>query len=107
MRAGHSRLLPRYTQQLQQIKQWSITYYHQNPQQAQHACDVELKVKVANTAREVRTPMDLHESLCEIIIAEKMEENPRLTKKAAVEMVNRELKEQAAENDDIFRCSGY
>jgi hypothetical protein len=51
--------------------------------------------------------MDLHESLCEILIAEKMDENPRLTKKAAAEMVNRELKEQAAENDDIFRCSGY
>ena len=87
------------------MKQWSITYYLQNPQQARHACDVE--AKVANTAREVRTPMDLHESLCEILIAEKMEENPRLTKKAAVEMVNHELKEQAAENDDIFRCSGY
>ena len=51
--------------------------------------------------------MDLHESLCEILIAEKMEENPQLTKKDAAEMVNRELNEQAAGNDDIFRCSGY
>jgi len=87
------------------MKQWSITYYHQNPQQVQHARDVE--AKVANTAREVRTPMDLHESLCEILIAEKMEENPRLTKKTAAEIVNRELKEQAAESEDNFRCSGY
>jgi len=51
--------------------------------------------------------MDLHESLCEILIAEKMEENPRLTKKTAAEIVNRELKEQAAESEDNFRCSGY
>ena len=51
--------------------------------------------------------MDLHQSLCEILIAEKMEENPRLTQKDAAEMVNHELKELAAENDIIFRCSGY
>ena len=51
--------------------------------------------------------MDLHESLCEILIAEKMEENPLLTQKAAVEMVNQELKELAAENHIIFSCSGY
>ena len=87
------------------MKRWTITYYHQNPQQAQYACGVE--AKDTNTAREVRTPMDLHESLCEILIAEKMAENPRLTQKTAAEMVNRELKEKAAENDDIFRCSGY